>query len=197
MNATRNLLTSLCNLLLRACEAFRYGLTFLRAILCSRAVLAAKLPAAESQLAACKRRIDSKSGVLEFDSIDDFISAPAPLNPANGPFSVLVWVKGGTPAQGIISEPGGPDWLSLDHRATIVGHAGTAGAYGSVGLGQYKLPGDLDLQFPTGRPETMDGQLLIEGTGVLPDVVVPVTYESALGLEDPVLLKAIELLTGN
>ena len=88
-------------------------------------------------------------------------------------------------------------WLSLNHRATIVGHAGTAGAFGGVGLGQYKLPGDLDLQFPTSRPETMDGQLLIEGTGVLPDVVVPVTYESALGFEDPVLMKAIEILTGN
>ena len=60
MNATKNLLTNLCNLLVCACEAFRYGLTFLRAILCSRAVLAAKLLAVESQLAACKQRIDSK-----------------------------------------------------------------------------------------------------------------------------------------
>lgn len=87
--------------------------------------------------------------------------------------------------------------LTLNDRATIVGHAGTAGAYGDVGLGQYTLPGDLDLQFPTGRPETMDGQLLIEGTGVLPDVTVPVTYESALGLEDAVLDAAIKILTGN
>ena len=54
MNTIRNLLTNLCNLLVCACEAFRYGLTFLRAILCSRAVLAAKLLAVESQLAACK-----------------------------------------------------------------------------------------------------------------------------------------------
>jgi hypothetical protein len=60
MNATKNLLTNLCNLLVCACEAFRYGLTFLRAILCSRAVLAAKLLAVESQLAACKQRINSK-----------------------------------------------------------------------------------------------------------------------------------------
>jgi transposase InsO family protein len=59
MNATKNLLTNLCNLLVCACEAFRYGLTFLRAILCSRAVLAAKLLAVESQLAACKQRIAS------------------------------------------------------------------------------------------------------------------------------------------
>jgi hypothetical protein len=60
MNATKNLLTNLCNLLVCACEAFRYGLTFLQAILCSRAVLAAKLLAVESQLAACKHQINSK-----------------------------------------------------------------------------------------------------------------------------------------
>jgi len=86
--------------------------------------------------------------------------------------------------------------LTLNHRATIIGHAGTAGAYGDVGLGQYTLPGDIDMQFPTGRPETMDGNLLIEGTGILPDVVVPVTYESALGQEDVVLNTAIQILTG-
>ena len=53
-------------------------------------------------------------GALEFDGIDDFISAPAVLNPADGPFSALVWVKGGGPGQAIISETGGTVWLSLD-----------------------------------------------------------------------------------
>ncbi len=88
-------------------------------------------------------------------------------------------------------------WLTLNDRATIVGHTGTAGAFGEVGRGQYTLPGDIDLQFPTGRPETLEGDLLIEGTGVLPDILVPVTVESALGLEDAVLNAAIDLLTGN
>ncbi|MFN2144997.1 MAG: S41 family peptidase [Anaerolineales bacterium] len=85
-------------------------------------------------------------------------------------------------------------WLTLNDRAQVVGHTGTAGAFGEVGRGQYTLPGDLDMQVPTGRPETPDGQLLIEGVGVLPDVVVPVTFESALGLEDNVLLAGIDLL---
>ena len=53
-------------------------------------------------------------GALEFDGVDDFISAPAVLNPADGPFSVLAWVKGGAPGQAIISETGGTAWLSLD-----------------------------------------------------------------------------------
>jgi hypothetical protein len=56
-------------------------------------------------------------GALEFDGIDDFISAPAVLNPADGPFRVLVWVKGGAAGQTIISQTGGPNWLSLDQTS--------------------------------------------------------------------------------
>jgi C-terminal processing protease CtpA/Prc len=85
-------------------------------------------------------------------------------------------------------------WLTLNNRAQVVGHTPTAGAFGEVGLGQYTLPGELDMQVPTGRPETLEGDLLIEGVGVVPDVSVPVTFESALGLEDNVLQAAIDLL---
>jgi len=42
------------------CEMFRYALMFLWAIFCSRAVLAARLLAAESQLAACQHGIVSQ-----------------------------------------------------------------------------------------------------------------------------------------
>jgi C-terminal processing protease CtpA/Prc len=66
--------------------------------------------------------------------------------------------------------------------------------YGEVGRGQYDLPGDISLQFPTGRPETLDGELLIEGVGIVPDILVPVTEESALGLTDAVLDAAIDAL---
>ena len=60
MNIIRNLLTNLRSLLDCACELFRYGRVFLWAIFCPRAVLAARLLAAESQLAACKHQIASK-----------------------------------------------------------------------------------------------------------------------------------------
>jgi hypothetical protein len=53
-------------------------------------------------------------GAVELDGVDDFITAPAVLNPADGPFSVLAWVKGGGPGQVIISRSGGSDWLSFD-----------------------------------------------------------------------------------
>jgi len=56
------------------------------------------------------------------------------------------------------------------------------------------LPGGISMQFPFGRPETLDGELLIEGTGVLPDILVPVTSESVLNQEDTVLQAAIEEL---
>jgi carboxyl-terminal processing protease len=84
--------------------------------------------------------------------------------------------------------------FTIGGRATIIGHAGTAGAYGNVGQGQYDLPGDISLQFPMGRTETMDGELFLEGVGVPLDVVVPVTYDSAMGMVDLVLQTAIEIL---
>jgi C-terminal processing protease CtpA/Prc len=84
--------------------------------------------------------------------------------------------------------------LSSGGRAILVGHYPTAGAFGEVGRGQYKLPGDISLQFPTGRPETLDGNLLIEGTGVQPDILVPITRASALGQVDAVLDAAIQAL---
>ncbi len=75
-----------------------------------------------------------------------------------------------------------------------MGHYPTAGALGDVGRGQYEFPEDLSLQFPTGRPETLDGELVIEGTGVEPDIWVPVTEDSALRRVDAVLDAAIESL---
>jgi C-terminal processing protease CtpA/Prc len=85
--------------------------------------------------------------------------------------------------------------MQQEGRATIIGHTPTAGAFGEVGQGQYDLPGDYSMQFPTGRTTTPTGDLLIEGVGVIPDIVVPVTYESALGQIDAVLDAAINALT--
>jgi len=84
--------------------------------------------------------------------------------------------------------------LTPRDNTIIFGHFPTSGAYGEVGKGQFDLPADLSLQFPTGRSETPQGDLLIEGTGVVPDIIVPVTEESALGEVDTVLDAAIEAL---
>jgi hypothetical protein len=60
MNAIRSLLINAHRLLAGAGEVVRYALMFLWAIFCPKAVLAARLLAAESQLAVCKHGIVSK-----------------------------------------------------------------------------------------------------------------------------------------
>jgi C-terminal processing protease CtpA/Prc len=82
--------------------------------------------------------------------------------------------------------------MAQNGRAKIIGHYPTAGAFGEIGRGQYKLPGDINLQFPTGKPESMDGNLIIENTGVIPDIFVPITRESALDKQDALLETALK-----
>jgi hypothetical protein len=53
-------------------------------------------------------------GAIQLDGSDDVLVADAPLNPADGPFSVFAWIKGGTPGQVIISQVGGANWLCAD-----------------------------------------------------------------------------------
>jgi C-terminal processing protease CtpA/Prc len=63
-----------------------------------------------------------------------------------------------------------------------------------VGRGQYTLPDEIKMQYPTGRPESPSGEVIIEGKGVIPDFIVPITEESAIGEEDSVLHRAIKEL---
>jgi len=43
-----------------------------------------------------------------------FLTADCVLSPADGPFSVLAWVKGGGPGQAILAQQGGVNWLMAD-----------------------------------------------------------------------------------
>ncbi|MCL4238403.1 MAG: hypothetical protein KJ047_09155 [Anaerolineae bacterium] len=88
---------------------------------------------------------------------------------------------------------------ALQHggHALVVGETPSGGFTGEVGDGQYLLPGKLQMQIPTGRPiNPITGQVLIEGTGVLPDVRVPRTWESVVSPEDEVLQAAETALLG-
>lgn len=81
--------------------------------------------------------------------------------------------------------------MQFGGRALIVGHTPSGGFTGEVSDGQYQLPGDLQMQIPTGRPVDPDsGATLIEGEGVIPDILVPVTVESLLSRDDEVLQAA-------
>ena len=122
----------------------------------------------------------------------EYTEHPATIRPAplyyDGKIAVLIGPNCVSACEGFAYA------LSTGSRAILIGHYPTAGAFGEVGRGQYKLPGDISLQFPTGRPETLNGQLLIEGKGVQPEITVPVTLESALGEVDAVLETAIRSL---
>lgn len=78
----------------------------------------------------------------------------------------------------------------------VVGETPTGGLFGDVARGQFVLPGGISLQVPTGRTILPDGTILLEGVGVVPDEVVPVTAESVLSGGDTVLDYAVKLITG-
>ncbi len=44
------------------------------------------------------------AGALEFDGVDDYVAPMCILNPANKPFRILAWIKGGAPGQVIASQ---------------------------------------------------------------------------------------------
>jgi hypothetical protein len=56
-------------------------------------------------------------GALDFDGSDDVVATDFVLNPADGPFSVFAWVRGGASGGVILSQEGsagGVDWLLAD-----------------------------------------------------------------------------------
>jgi hypothetical protein len=54
-------------------------------------------------------------GALQLDGVDDYVITGAVPNPADGPISILAWIKSGAPGQVVISQSGGGvDWLLAD-----------------------------------------------------------------------------------
>jgi len=54
------------------------------------------------------------AGALALDGQDDCLVVNSVLNPADGPFSLLVWVKGGLAGQAIVSQADGENWLCVN-----------------------------------------------------------------------------------
>ena len=84
--------------------------------------------------------------------------------------------------------------MTIDDRATIIGQYPTAGMGGSVD--EVAMPEDEQFRFTQGRALGPDGEIHIEGIGVVPDIDVPVDEASVLGDEDAVLQAAIRFLLG-
>jgi hypothetical protein len=85
--------------------------------------------------------------------------------------------------------------LTLQERSVVVGHYPTQGAGGSIE--QVAMPEGENFTFTQGRAVDTNGEIHIEGIGVVPDVRVPLTEETLFSTGDPVLEAAILQLTGN
>ena len=60
--------------------------------------------------------------------------------------------------------------------------------------GEFVMPGNITLTIPTGRFVKADGSVLLEGSGVVPQVTVPITEESLISGEDTVLQAALDYI---
>ena len=72
--------------------------------------------------------------------------------------------------------------MTIDDRAHIVGHYPTGGLGGSIK--SIMMPDDEYFTFTIGRAVDSDGEIHIEGKGVAPTVLVPITDEILLADED-------------
>lgn len=85
-------------------------------------------------------------------------------------------------------------YMTLQDRATIIGHYPTAGLGGSID--RVAMPEDEEFTFTQGRAVDPDGNIHIEGIGVVPDIRVPVTEQAIFDQEDAVLQVAINFFLG-
>ncbi len=82
--------------------------------------------------------------------------------------------------------------MTLQDRAQVVGHFPTAGLGG--GIEQVAMPDGESFTFTQGRAVDVDGNIHIEGIGVVPTVRVPVTEATLFSDGDPVFDAAVETL---
>ena len=75
----------------------------------------------------------------------------------------------------------------------VIGTFPTAGVEAETARGEFLMPAEITLHFPTGRFTLEDGTILIEGKGVQPTIDVPVNRSSVFE-EDAVLRVAEEYI---
>ena len=76
--------------------------------------------------------------------------------------------------------------------ATVIGQYPSAGAGGSIN--DFLMPEDAQVRMTIGRAVDADGNIHIEGTGVVPDVDVPVDEDTVFAEGDAVLDAAVAYL---
>ncbi len=86
--------------------------------------------------------------------------------------------------------------MTINDRATIVGQYPSDGAGGSVE--QFIMPENVTVQMTIGRAVDAEGDIHLEGKGVVPDVKVPVTFETLQRIangEDVILETAVQVVS--
>lgn len=78
----------------------------------------------------------------------------------------------------------------------VVGMYPSGGIFAEVARGQFVLPEGMSVQVPTGRTVDADGDIVLEGVGVVPTVKVPITEETVLTNEDVELKAAQDAIFG-
>lgn len=82
--------------------------------------------------------------------------------------------------------------MTVADRATIIGQYPSAGLGG--GVQQFFMPDNISVQLTVSRAVDNDGNIHLEGIGVVPDIRVPVTIETLFTDEDAVMQTAISYL---
>ena len=59
-------------------------------------------------------------GALKLDGVSGYAIAGEVLNPADGPFGVIAWIKGGAPGQVIVSQQFASNWLATDADGNLI-----------------------------------------------------------------------------
>jgi C-terminal processing protease CtpA/Prc len=111
------------------------------------------------------------SGAFYMDPGDQQIMIPPPENlQYNGPMAVMVGTSCASACEFFSYD------MTINNRAKIVGEYPTEGAGGSIEA--FFMPEGIYCQFTIGRAEDPQGQIHLEGKGVVPAVKVPVTLDT-------------------
>ena len=68
-------------------------------------------------------------GAIQLDGVSGYAIAGAVLNPADGPFSVLAWVKDGAPGQVVVSQQSASNWLATDADGNLMTELKSSGQH--------------------------------------------------------------------
>ena len=81
-------------------------------------------------------------GALQLDGSSSWVTTPFVHDPAAGPFTAVVWVKGGAPGQVIVSQIGGANWLMLGPNGALTTELTQAGRTGKPLTSSARLTDD-------------------------------------------------------